>query len=173
MTNAALPPVQVYRTTTAALLFGLVAIGLATLLILPTDYPPVWVPVVLGVLAVLTHLAVQAVGYRVPAVSPGATPDAARAGVLPAFGSAFYLRFAMCEAVGIIGLLLAFVTRAWWAYGVGGAFALLLIWWHCWPSDRLVGVLQSRYDRDGGRSELADVLAGREPGSPPGPMLPT
>ncbi|WP_406831461.1 hypothetical protein ABEG17_01365 [Pedococcus sp. KACC 23699] len=126
------------------------------------DYPPVWVPVALGVMAVAVHLLVESVGYRVPAVAPVTTDaDAASTG-RAAFQTSMMLRFALCESVALVALVAAFAVEPHTAmtYVVGGTLSLLLMLWHVWPSERLVRRVEQQLDRDGGRSRLHDVMTG-------------
>jgi membrane protein YdbS with pleckstrin-like domain len=125
-------------------------------------YPPVWVPVALGVLAVLVHVTVEAAGYRVPAVAPGTPEDDAAVIGRTAFQTSMILRFALCESVAIVALVAAFVVEPHTAmtYLVGGTLSLLLMSWHVWPSERLVRRVEQQLDRDGGRSRLHDVMTG-------------
>lgn len=166
-------PLATMRTLVATLMGSLVVFGVVTAFVLPRTYPSPLLALGLGVLAVVAFAAAELVGYKVPAVEPGAGQDRTRPGVLAAFQAALFLRFALCEAVGILGLVVAFVQRSWWAYVIAAVYALALVWWHCWPSDRLVAKVEAAFDRSGGRSHLADALHGREPGAGPGPLLPT
>lgn len=142
-----------------AVLFGGVVLGLH-------GYPPTWVPWLLGALAVAAHLLCTVVGYRVPAVSP-ATPaaEAATAGRL-AFQQSTFLRLAICEAVAVVGIVLAFAVtpRTGMTVVIGVVLSLALLLLHVWPGARVVGRVERSLDRDGGRSYLTDTMHGREPG---------
>jgi hypothetical protein len=125
-------------------------------------YPPVWVPTALGVLAVVVHLLVEAVGYRVPGIAAG-TPEAdAAATGRTAFQTSMILRFALCESVALVAMVAAFVVepRTGMTYVVGGTLSLLLMAWHVWPSERLVRRVEQQLDRAGGTSRLWNVLTG-------------
>lgn len=142
-----------------AVLFGGVVLGLH-------GYPPTWVPWLLGALAVAAHLLCTVVGYRVPAVSP-ATPaaEAATAGRL-AFQQSTFLRLAICEAVAVVGIVLAFAVtpRTGMTVVIGVVLSLALLLLHVWPGARVLGRVERSLDRDGGRSYLTDTMHGREPG---------
>lgn len=172
MTDATTPaspaPLAQLRTLAGALMAGLVMLGVVAFVVLGGQgYPPSWVAWGLGAAALAAHLATEAVGYRVPAVPPGSAPEEAAAAGLAAYRASMMLRFALCEAVAIVALAAAFVIepRTAQTYLVGGTLALLLLWWHTWPSERVVRRVQSGLDRAGGRSHLADALHGRALGS--------
>ena len=161
-------PLAQMRILVAAIMGGLVMLGVVTFLAVGADgYPPTWAAAGLGALAVVAHLTVEAVGYRVPAVAPGTRPEDGAAAGLAAYRSALVLRFALCEAVAIIALIGTFVLEPQTAmtYPVGGTFALALLAWHAWPSERTTRRLEQQLDRDGGRSGLADALSGHQPGN--------
>jgi hypothetical protein len=156
------------RTLVGALMGGLVMFGVVAFLAVGGDgYPPTWAAAGLGVLAVVAHLTVEAVGYRVPAVTPGLPQEEAAAAGLAAYRSTLFLRFALCEAVAIIGLVGTFALEPQTAmtYLVGGTFAIALLAWHVWPSERTTRRLEQQLDRDGGRSGLAEALSGHQPGN--------
>jgi hypothetical protein len=167
--TAATPaPIAQLRTLAAALLSGVVMFGLVAWFVLGADrYPPVWVAAALGALAVATHVAVEAVGYRVPALAPGAEGEQAAEAGLAAYRSSMMLRLALCEAVAIVALAASFVVEPQTAktYLVGGTLSLALLLWHVWPSDRGIRRVEARLDRDGGRSGLTDAVHGRRAGS--------
>jgi hypothetical protein len=144
-------------------MFGVVAYAVLD----ARGYPPVWVAGVLGALAVVAHVAAEMLGYRVPAVSPTAAPDEARAAGRTAYQAALMVRFVLCESVALIALVAAFVVEPLTAktYLVGGTLSLPLMLWHVWPSARVVRRIESQLDRDGGHSELAAVLHGRREGN--------
>jgi membrane protein YdbS with pleckstrin-like domain len=156
-------PLAQLRILAGTLISALVVLAVVLTPVLGLDgYPPVWVPVALGVLAVVMHLLVEAVGYRVPAIAPGtAAADAAPTG-RAAFQTSMVLRFALCESVALVAVVAAFVVepRTAMTYIVGGTLSLLLMAWHVWPSDRLVRRVEQQLDRDGGSSRLATVLTG-------------
>jgi membrane protein YdbS with pleckstrin-like domain len=167
-TPATPAPIAALRTLATALISAVVMFGLVALFVVgPDGYPPVWVAAALGALAVAAHVAVEAVGYRVPAVPPGTQGEEAAAAGLAAYRSSMMLRFALCEAVAIIALAASFVVEPQTAktYLVGGTLSLALLLWHVWPSERITRRLETQLDRDGGHSGLAAALHGRRAGS--------
>ena len=167
-TPATPAPITQLRTLATALISAVVMFGIVAFFVLgPVGYPPVWVAAALGAFAVAAHVAVEAVGYRAPALPPGAHGEEAASPGLAAYRSLMMVRFALCEAVAIIALAAAFVVEPQTAktYLVGGTLSLLLLLWHVWPSERITRRLEQALDRDGGRSGLDDALQGRQPGS--------
>lgn len=161
-------PLAQMRILVGAVLGGLVMFGVVALLAVGADgYPPTWAAAGLGALAVVAHLTVEAVGYRVPAVAAGTPPEDAAAAGLAAYRSTLVLRLALCEAVAIISLVGTFVLEPQTAmtYLVGGTFSVALLAWHVWPSERTTRRLEQQLDRDGGRSGLADALTGHQAGN--------
>lgn len=161
-------PLAQMRTLVATLMGGLVLFGVVAFLAAGADgYPPTWAAAGLGVLAVVAHVTVEAIGYRVPAVAPGTPPEDAAAAGLAAYRSTLMLRFALCEAVAMVALVGTFALepQTGMTYLVGGTFALALLAWHAWPSERTTRRLEQQLDRDGGRSGLADALSGHQQGN--------
>lgn len=161
-------PVAQMRMLVGSLMGGLVLFGVVAFMAVGADgYPPTWAAAGIGALAVAAHLVVEAVGYRVPAIAPDTTGEAAAAAGLAAYRTSLMLRFAVCEAVAIISLAATFVLEPQTAmtYLVGATFSLALLAWHAWPSERTTRRLEQQLDRDGGRSGLADALAGRRAGN--------
>jgi hypothetical protein len=142
-----------------AALFGGVVLGLH-------GYPPTWVPWVLGAIAVAAHAVCTVAGYRVAAIAPGTPAEEAAVTGRLAFQQSTFLRLAVCEAVALIGIVLAFAVRPQTGMTVviGVVLALVLFLVHVWPSSRVVATVERSLDRDGGRSFLADTLNGRRPG---------
>ena len=161
-------PLRALQTTVGAVMGGLVvlAVLLGGVVLGLHGYPPTWVPWVLGALAVVAHVLCTVVGYRVPAVAP-TTParEAAVAGRM-AFQQSTFVRLAICEAVGVVGIALAFAVtpRTGMTVVVGVVLSLALLLLHVWPGARVLGRVERSLDRDGGRSYLTDTMHGREPG---------
>lgn len=105
----------------------------------------------------------QAVGYQVPALSPGLAESEASQTGLQAYEQTMMLLFAVSETVTVIALALTFSQRSSSVlpYVLAAAISMALMAYHVWPSDSLIQRVQARLDRDGGRSRLADVMYGR------------
>src|SRR5690349_1024422 len=105
-------PLAQLRILAGTLMSALLIMAVVLTPVLGLDgYPPVWVPVALGVMALVVHLLVQAVGYRVPAIAPTASPDEAAGTGRAAFQTSMVLRFALSESVAMVALIAAFVVE--------------------------------------------------------------
>lgn len=118
--------------------------------------PLLALPVVLAVGAVLLS---ETVGYRHPAIAPG-TPkaDAGRRSAA-AYSAGTILRFAVCEAVLLVSLALAFVVDrgGYLTVLVGAAITFGLVWFECWPRERPFARSIASLERDGGTSYLRET----------------
>lgn len=161
-------PLKALKTTIGAVMGGLVVVAIlfGGVVLGLHGYPPTWVPWLLGALAVVAHLVCTAVGYRVPAMAPGTAPDEAATAARAAFQQSTFLRLAVCEAVSLVGIALAFAVRPQTGMTVviGVVLSLALLLLHGWPGTRVLGRVERSLDRDGGRSYLTDTMHGREPG---------
>lgn len=127
-----------------------------------TSAPSAWIYLVIVVLGLVAAVAVQFLGYRLPAISPNADPAEARRTGLQAYQQAMILRFAISEVVAIISIALLFSSRSNTVlpYVVGAAISLVLMAYHVWPSNALINRVQDKLDRNGGRSDLANAMNG-------------
>lgn len=124
------------------------------------DYPS---PVVAGGLFVLNLLAfglAELIGYRTPALAPGADADTALRQGMSAMQQSMILRFAITEAPAIIAFVGATVTGSAWTCIVGAFWALPSMIWHVWPSRRIAAKVERSLDREGGRSRLTELFGG-------------
>lgn len=125
--------------------------------------PSGWVYLVIVGLGVAAAGMVQAVGYRLPALSPGLDEMEARKTGLQAYQRTMTLRFAISESVAIVAIVLTFAQNSdsVLPYVLAAAISMALLAYHVWPSDSLIERVQTRLDRDGGHSRLADAMYGR------------
>jgi hypothetical protein len=161
-------PIRSIRVLVGTLAGGLVMFGIVLYSALPGgDYPPLWVPWVLGGLAVLSHLLSRTFGFSLKPVPAGTLPTEAMATALAAFRASLILRFALSEVVAIFALVLSFVVspQTWMTYLIGGVLALLLLAVNVWPSPAVISKAQQQLDREGGQSFLSDALLGLAPGT--------
>lgn len=156
------PLLMALRILVGSLMSGLVFITIALWFVLESTEGTfdvtlgVLVPVVLGV---LSHGASLALGYRAPAIAPGTPREQAEETSRTAFQAATILRFALSEVVAIVGIAAAFVlpSGGFTTYLVGALVSLGLIWWHCWPDERVFTTMQRVLERDGGTSYLREA----------------
>ena len=155
------PFVMSHRILVGALMAALVFIGMALLFVLPLDQaPPLWVPLAQLAAGAGIHLVLEAIGYRTPPLEPSLDDDAAAAQALVRYQSGMFLRFALCEAVAIASIALAFVlpTGGWVVYGVGAVVSLVLMVVHVWPWSRPVGKAADALEASGRSSRLREVF---------------
>jgi hypothetical protein len=160
------PPIRSTRILVSTLGSALVIFGIVLYLEIPgSGYPPVWVPLALGALAVISHLLSRTLGFRVKPIPAGTLPADAMPAALAAFQSSLILRFTLSEGIAIIAIVLSFVLATWMTYLIGGVLALILFVVNVWPSTALISKVQQQLDREGGQSYLADALLGLAPGT--------
>ncbi|GAB3114657.1 hypothetical protein GCM10027055_21090 [Janibacter alkaliphilus] len=146
----------------AAPLFALIMLFIAD----PGQPPSTAVVIGLLVLNVATFVVAELVGYRTPAIQPGTPPERAVGTASAALVGTTMVRAAITESPVIFALILTFVATpsTIWTYLAGAVPALLVMAVHAWPNRRVIRRLEASLDRDGGRSHLSDLAAGRAPG---------
>jgi hypothetical protein len=160
------PTIQTLQILIGFQASSLVVFGIVLHFALPNgDYPPIWVPSVLGSLAVISHLISRTVGFNLKPVPAGAPPTEAIAMARAAFYASAILRFALSELVAIVALSLSFAVlpASWMTYLIGAVLTSILLWLNVWPSPAVISRAQQRLDRDGGQSLLRDTLLGLAP----------
>ena len=127
------------------------------------EAPPLWLFAAQLAAAVVVHVLVTVVGYRVPALAPGT--DEATAG--QAFLRGTIVRMSMCESIALASLAAAFAVDSVGYVAVlsGTAVALVLLLVHAWPHSGPVERTVAALERDGARSHLRERL-----GLPTGPI---
>jgi hypothetical protein len=155
-------PMTQLRVLAATLGGALVVIGVALYFAAGNvdEYPPTWVPATLGVLAVLSFVVSELLGYRANPIAPGTDPETAKRSSVQAFQSGLIMRFAVSEAVAIVAVALTFVVEpvTVQTYLVGMVLSLALFAVHVWPHERAVAKVQAALERDGGTSYLREGL---------------
>jgi hypothetical protein len=164
-------PIRAFRLLSGALMSALVIIGIALSAVVgnhntgarAAHSPSSSVYLVIVVVGVAAAGMVQAVGYRLPALSPGLAEIEARKTGLQAYQRTMSLRFAISESVAIVAILLTFAQNSdsVLPYVLAAAISMALMAYHVWPSDSLIRRVQARLDRNGGSSRLADEMFGR------------
>ena len=162
-----LTPIASFRVLVTSLISALVVFAIVLGLVLGWGMPPLWalaVPLVLGALA---QTLVSTVGFRVEPIAPGTAAEEATRLARARFQTSAILRFAVSESVAIISMVLAFAIRpqSVLVYLVGCIISIGLMGRYVWPTDRVLARTEAALDAAGGRSFLADVMAGREPGT--------
>jgi hypothetical protein len=159
----ALAMISMLRLVVGAVMGFLVVMTLVLWFVLDDDggLPDlVWLAVVAATAVAMTA-AVTTLGYRTPALAPGTPGDQAARTARTAFQAGTMLRMSLAEAPAIVALALAFVveTGGFALYLFGAAVSLVLLAFHAMPSAGTVGRTEASLDREGGRSDLARVLA--------------
>jgi hypothetical protein len=135
-------PAQRSLTTTASALVG--AIPLITLtmwFVLAADgigdFPPTWAPSLVLLAAALAYAFCELAGFRTPPLQHSDRPPAEiEADSWRRFTTSTFLRFAVCEAVFLISMPLAFLVDSFWVVLIGAVVAVPLFFWEVWPGAR-------------------------------------
>ncbi|MEO8888552.1 MAG: hypothetical protein ABI301_06010 [Jatrophihabitantaceae bacterium] len=162
-------PIASARTLVASLMAALVVIGLVLSFVVtsgarrPGETMPVWPYGAVLAVGALAALLILVAGYRVSPVPPGLDAAEARKSGVAAFMQSTMIRLALSESVAFVSIVLMFSARprSVQIYYLGGAATLVLMAYHVWPGQRVIERVQQNLDRDGGRSDLASVLAGQ------------
>ena len=156
---------QQYRILAGSLMGALVIIPVALYAAVGSDEdalgrPDLLLLAGLPVLAVLLHVVLEAVGYRLQPVDAGTDPEEARRVGLARLQAATMLRFALSESVGIISVALCFVVSpgGFVLTLVGCACALVLMGIHVWPWSRPLEKSIAALEGAGARTGLRDVF---------------
>lgn len=101
------------------------------------DFPPLWAPSVVLLAAALAYAFCELIGFRAaPLEHTGTSPADVEADSWRRFTSSTFVRFAVCEAVFMISIALAFVSDSFWVVLIGAALALPLFYYEAWPDTR-------------------------------------
>jgi hypothetical protein len=152
------------RTMVGAVMGSLVIIGVA-LWFAFTDHaemPEVlWLGIVLLLGAGAAGL-IRSVGFRTPAIAPGATSEDSARQARSAFQSGTIGRMAMAEMPAIASIAVAFVAPegGFVLYLLGAAIALGLLATYAMPSDTTIARTRQSLEREGGRADLDAALGG-------------
>ncbi|HSV41513.1 MAG TPA: hypothetical protein VLI04_22305 [Nocardioidaceae bacterium] len=154
---------QTFRTLAWSLMGALVVLGAALVFVYDGrlgEEPELWTGAVVVIAAVVLLTLIGAVGYRTAAIVAGTPEEQARTTSLRAFQTALILRFALCEPIVLIALVLGFVTDqgGFLLYVVGVAVAAPGMYVHVLPSERAVARIQESLEREGGLSYLRQAL---------------
>lgn len=150
------------RTVVSAVMSSLVIMGVALWFVLPrrTDLPDVmWLAVVAALGAGAAGL-IRSVGFRAPAIAPGATSEESAEQARKAFQSGTFSRMAIAETPAIASIALAFVADEGGLvlYLLGAVISLGLLATYVVPSAATIARTQESLERDGGRVDLTTAL---------------
>jgi hypothetical protein len=114
------------------------------------DFPASWAPLVVLAVAVGAYSICELVGFRTPPLDGSVARSAAEieADSWRRFTTSTFTRFAVCEAVFLVSVALAFVVESFWVVLIGLALALPLFLLEAWPGvrnqRRFAAALESR-----------------------------
>ena len=99
------------------------------------DFPASWA---LGVLAlgVGAYGFCEYVGFRAAPLQHGGQPEEVEVASWMRFTTSTFVRLAVCEAVFLVSVPLAFITESFWIVLVGAVLGLALLGWEAWPGPR-------------------------------------
>lgn len=150
------------RTMVGAVMGSLVIMGVALWFVFTdqAEMPEVlWLGIVLLLGAGAAGL-IQSVGFRTPAIAPGATSEESARQARAAFQSGTFSRMALAEMPAIASIAVAFVAPegGFVLYLLGAAIALGLLAAYVLPSDTTIARTQQSLEREGGRADLHAAL---------------
>lgn len=152
------------QTVAGAVMGSLVMIAIALGIAFPEgerfDAPPLWLVAAQVLAAIVVHLAVEAIGYRAPAIHPETGEAEARTISARAFTSGTVLRVGLCESIALASVAAAFLVDSGGYAGflTGAAISLALMAVHAWPGAGPIEKTLASLERDGGRSYLREQL---------------
>ena len=100
------------------------------------DFPRGWAPILILAIAAGAYTLCELVGFRTPALPAGGQPADVEKQAWQRFTSSTFVRFAICEAVFLVSIAIAFVVESYWITLIGAVLALPLVAWEAWPGAR-------------------------------------
>ncbi|HEX4190750.1 MAG TPA: hypothetical protein VHZ06_07100 [Marmoricola sp.] len=157
---------QTLRILTIALMASLLVILAAIAAMLaqngghPTGSVPVWTLLVVLVAAAGLVTAIQRFGYRYRAVALDTPEDEARLSSAVQLQVTTLIRFAIAEAIALIGIVLGFIVSSGGLYPVllSVVIAEVTMFVSMWPREALITRVQTALEREGGLSYLREAL---------------
>jgi len=157
-------PIRVIRTMSVSMLVTPIVLGVVVFVAVPAGgYPPPFLPLLLGAVAVGGVLLAETVGYAAPPIDPHLPPDLAARAALAQYRTRWLIRSVCTEIVVLVGLLLSFMLATRWPYLVALVLGWPIMFYELWPARRLVDKLNLRLELEGAISHLDDALHGRRP----------
>ena len=128
--------------------------------------PPLWLVGAQVAAAVVVHLLVESIGYRVPPLHVETDEATARSTSAQVFMSRTILRMGLCESIALASVAAAFLVDSGGYVGLltGSAVSLVLVAGHAWPHAGPVDKTAASLERDGARSYLREQLGLGSPG---------
>jgi F0F1-type ATP synthase membrane subunit c/vacuolar-type H+-ATPase subunit K len=152
------PALQTLRFLVGAVIGALFLMAVALMFVLGVGAPPLLSVALVLLIGAGLYFLIETVGYRVKAVSPHLSGDAARQEGMKQFQSSLMRRLAMAESVAILGILLAFLARTVLIYDLAASVSILLLLMHVWPSERTIDRVVTGLEREGARTGLRQLL---------------
>ncbi len=168
LTPAAPPYSHMNRVLVGSVMGGAVGIAIFLYFFLPLrEAPPLWVPVALVAAGIAVHLALEAIGYRVEALTPGLTRDEAAAAGRERWQTSMVMRLGISESFAIVATVVAVVMprEGFLIYVCAAVVALVLLAVHAWPWSRPVIKTAEALEAAGQQSYLREDF-GLEPAGP-------
>ncbi|TWD83579.1 hypothetical protein FB561_4745 [Kribbella amoyensis] len=97
---------------------------------------PTTVALILLAAAVAAYSVCELAGFRTAPMQHGGTPAQVEAASWQRFTASTFVRFAICEAVFLVSIPLAFIVKSYWLVLVGAVLGLALLVWEVWPGAR-------------------------------------
>lgn len=148
------PFVQSHRVMIGTLMSAPVLLALIVSVVLEVGDPD---PVLIGIVLVAGATAaalIPQVGYRLPPLERGKSPEETTAEALRRYQPPAMVRFAVAEAPMLLGVVLAFLDGSLVHCLVGAAITVVLMALHVWPSRRVVERSAEALEADGVESGL-------------------
>lgn len=155
---------RAFRTLAGSLMAAPVLLGVALFFVLSGE-EGVWdanpIAAAFAALGVVTHFVLTSVIWKIiPPLEPGLDADTTWSKALAGMQPNMMLRFALTEAVLILGVATAFVVSSGGLtiFVVAAIATLVLMWLHVYPNESVVRRTQERLEAKGARTGLAEAF---------------
>jgi hypothetical protein len=125
--------------------------------------PSVLAMAIVLVVLVASAVLIRLVGYSVPPLPEGLSPEQAVSASLRHYTSTTTLRTAIAEAPVLVAFAVSFTFQphSWLPLLIALPGALALWWLHAWPSPRTAAALEESLEANGTESHLSESLGFR------------
>ncbi|MEV6284661.1 hypothetical protein [Kribbella sp. NPDC051770] len=139
--NAAPPPAAASLTLVVrTMLMAIPLITIVLYFVLVTDglgpFPALWAPAVVVAAAAAAYALAELIGFRAVPLEHGGRPADVESDAWRRFTASTFVRFAICEAVFLLSIPIAFVVNSYWVVLVGAVLAIPLVAYEVLPSRR-------------------------------------